>query len=84
MDAFAGARYILMIREFADIPEHDPDITLLAGIVSTHNYLPLSDGRENWPIEMLEKKFPEIVRAREWGQATVAPACRNLIERFGA
>ena len=82
MDAFAGARDLLMMGEFADIPERDPDIILLAEIVSTHSYLPLSDGRENWPIEIMEKKFPEIVRAQEWGRATIAPACRNLIERF--
>lgn len=82
VELFAGIRQILVMREFSDLPERDSDIARLIEVVTTHEYLPLSDGRENWPTELLKEKFPEIVRAQEWGWATAIPACRRLAERL--
>ena len=79
---FEGAQQIVFLRSYADLSEFDSDLLSFTEILSKHDFMPLSDGRENWPREALDQEYPEIRQAEEWANQLITSDCQKLIDRF--
>jgi hypothetical protein len=78
----AGAHRIALLRNYADLSAFDADMVAFVDIHSAYPSLPPTDGREHWPPEMLQEKYPEIPRAEAKAKQALAQHCQNLTERF--
>ena len=72
------------LRREAEIDEHDPDFVTFAVISSETDALPVGPVRLQWAQEALARIEPEIQSAVSWATPQALPACRSVVQRFGA
>lgn len=77
-----GAHRIALMCNYSDLPAVDADVVAFLHIHSAYPTLPPKDGREHWPPEMLQEKYPEIPRAEAKASQVLTRHCQSLIERF--
>lgn len=77
-----GAHRIAFLREYAELPEFDPDLVSFLQVHTEYDFLPPSDGREYWTADVLNGKYPEIRGAEERARQSASSDCQRLIDRF--
>jgi Protein of unknown function (DUF2489) len=77
-----GALRIQELWHSARLPDLDPDVLPIEGIISEADHFPLGDARKHWASDALEKLQPEFERAEEWARQFASVACQKLIDRF--
>ncbi|MBM3650564.1 MAG: hypothetical protein FJX11_22540 [Alphaproteobacteria bacterium] len=77
-----GAHRIAPLHDYCALPALDTDIGAVLGVHQAYLWLPPIDGREHWPLDMLQAKHPEIPHAEATAKQTLTRHCQSLIERF--
>ena len=79
-----GCHSLAALRWEVEVDERDPDFFTFAMISSEIDALPLGEVRAYWAPEALVALEPEIQSAIEWATPQALPACRSVVQRFGA
>jgi hypothetical protein len=82
LDYILGARQLVDLRFFVDVPENDPDFLVFVAIDSETDALPVGRVREQWAPSALVSLEPELARARDWAREQGEGAFRNVVARF--
>ena len=76
--ALAGLRWLV------ELDDRDPDFFTFAIISSEIDQLPVGSVRQHWAPDALDRLEPEIQSAIAWATPQAIPACKSIIEWFGA
>lgn len=79
-----GCHSLAALRWEIEVDERDPDFLVFAMISSEIDTLPIGTIRKHWAPEALAKLGPEMVSAIAWATPQALPACRSVVQRFGA
>lgn len=77
-----GAHRIALLHDYSDLPAFDADVGPVLDVHMAYPSLPPTDGREHWPLDMLQAKYPEIPRAEATAKQMLTRHCQSLMERF--
>jgi hypothetical protein len=75
-------RILLGLLEQLDDPELEKSRTVLEGIVSDTDHLPIGPVREKWATAALVEADAEIVDAESVHTTIAAEACRAILDRL--
>jgi hypothetical protein len=79
-----GCNGLASLQTAVEVPERDPDFETFNLISSECEALPIGAARAHWAPEALAKLEPEIQSAIAWATPLALPACRSVVQRFGA
>jgi len=79
-----GCHSLASLRWEVEVDERDADFSTFAMISSETDALPIGDVRAHWAPEALAALEPRIQSAIEWATPQALPACRSVVQRFGA
>ncbi|SDR15763.1 hypothetical protein SAMN05428982_3401 [Pseudoxanthomonas sp. CF385] len=79
-----GCRLLSSLRWEAQVDQSDTDFDTFTAIDSETDALPIGEVRRNWDPEALQALEPEIRSATEWASSLALPACKAVVQRFGA
>ena len=79
-----GCHALASLRWDIDVAERDPDFLTFAVISSEIDALPIGSVRAHWAPAALARLEPEILSAIAWASPQALPACRSVVQRFGA
>lgn len=79
-----GCHALASLRDAVEAGVPDPDFQTLTLISSECDALPVGSGREHWSAEALARLQPELESATAWATPLALPACRSIVQRFGA
>lgn len=84
VDLLQGCHLLASLRWDTGIDEWDPDFSTFVAISSEMDAMPVGEIRKHWAPEALARLEPDIQAAIEWASPQVLPACRSVVQRFGA
>lgn len=79
-----GCHSLAALRWEVEVDERDPDFMVFAIISSETDALPIGAVRTHWAPEAMARLEPEIQSAIAWATPQALPACKSLVQRFGA
>jgi hypothetical protein len=79
-----GCYSLAALRREVEVDERDPDFMVFAMISSEIDALPIGEIRAHWAAEALAGLESEIQSAAAWAEPQVLPACKSILQRFGA
>ena len=79
-----GCHSLASLRWEVEVDDRDPDFVAFAMISSEIDALPIGEVRAHWAPEALMRLEPEIRSAIAWATPQALPACRSVVQRFGA
>ena len=79
-----GCHSLATLRWEIEVDERDPDFLAFATISSEIDALPVGTVRTHWSPEALARLEPEIQSAIAWATRQALPACKSVVQRFGA
>lgn len=79
-----GCHSLAALRCEIEVDESDPDFLAFAMISSKIDALPVGASRKHWAPDALARLEPEIQSAILWATPRALPACKSLVQRFGA
>ena len=79
-----GCHALAGLRWQVELDDRDPDFFTFAMISSEIDHLPVGSVRQHWAPDALNRLQPEIESAIAWATPQAIPACKSIIERFGA
>lgn len=79
-----GCHSLAALRWEVEVDERDPDFMAFAIISSETDALPIGAVRTHWAPEAMARLEPEIQSAIAWATPQALPACKSLVQRFGA
>ena len=79
-----GCHALASLQQAAEVAEQDPDFKAFALVSSECDALPTGKAKELWASEALARLEPEVQSAIAWATPLVLPACRSIVQRFGA
>ena len=72
------------LYDAVEVSSPDPDFDVFSLISSECEALPIGAAREHWAPEALARLEPQIQSAVAWATPLALPACRSIVQRFGA
>jgi len=84
MPLLEGCYALASLQPELEVPERDPDFETFTVISSECDSLPLGTARSSWAPQALAKLEPEMQSAIAWATPLALPACRSVVQRFGA
>jgi hypothetical protein len=72
------------LHRAVEVAEQDADFKVFALVSSECDALPTGGAKEHWSPEALARLEPEVQSAIAWATPLVLPACRSIVQRFGA
>ena len=79
-----GCHALAGLRWQVELDDRDSDFFTFAIISSEIDHLPIGSVRQHWAPDALARLEPEIQSAIAWATPQAIPACRSIIQRFGA
>ena len=79
-----GCHSLAPLRWEVEVGEWDEDFVTFAAVSSETDALPVGDARKHWALDALARLEPEIQSASEWALRQALPACKSVMQRFGA
>ncbi|GAA4871100.1 hypothetical protein GCM10023332_24440 [Luteimonas vadosa] len=79
-----GCHALASLHAALEVPERDSDFETFVVISSECDSLPIGAARFKWAPDALAKLEPEIQSAIAWATPLALPACRSVLQRFGA
>ena len=79
-----GCHALASLHQAVEVAEQDADFKAFALVSSECDALPTGKARELWAPEALARLEPEVQSAIAWATPLVLPACRSIVQRFGA
>jgi hypothetical protein len=84
MPLLEGCHALASLQHAVEAAEQDPDFQTFTLISSECDALPIGSARELWSPEALARVQPELESAIAWATPLAIPACRSIVQRFGA
>ena len=84
MPLLEGCHALASLQRAVEVTEQDPDFKAFALVSSECDALPVGKAKELWAPGALAKLEPEVQAAITWATPFVLPACRSIVQRFGA
>ena len=79
-----GCNTLASLEPAVEVEAQDPDFQTFALISSECDALPIGSARQLWAPEALARLQPELESAIAWATPLALPACRSIVQRFGA
>ena len=79
-----GCHSLAALRWEIEVDDRDPDFVTFAMISSEIDALPIGAVRAQWAPEALARLEPDIQSAIAWATPQALPACKSVVQRFGA
>lgn len=84
MPVLEGCHLLDGLSAAVEVPDNDPDFLTFNVIRSETEALPIGRVREHWAANALAALEPELRSATDWARPVALPACRSIMDRFGA
>jgi len=79
-----GYHSLASLRREVEVDERDPDLLTFAAISAEVDALTVGEIRKHWAPEVLARVEPDIRSAIAWASPLALPACRSVVQWFGA
>jgi len=84
MPLLEGCHALASLQHAVEVAEQDSDFKAFALVSSECDALPTGKAKEQWVPGALARLQPEVQSAIAWATPLVLPACRSIVQRFGA